>query len=50
MLKYLLYADPLFPYLPETIELKEIIYPIGKQSPSLIFLANRAEAIVMLAT
>ncbi len=32
VIKNSLYADPLVPYLPELIERKHLIYPVGKQA------------------
>lgn len=44
-----LYADPLVPYLPELIERKNIIYPIGYEKLSFITLDDSAEALARLA-
>jgi NAD(P)H dehydrogenase (quinone) len=44
-----LYADPLVPYLPELIERKALIYPVGKQAMSFISLADSAEAMATMA-
>ena len=44
-----LYADPLVPYLPELIERKGLIYPVGKQSMSFITLNDSAEAMAAMA-
>ena len=44
-----LYADPLVPYLPELIERKGLIYPIGNQELSFISLEDSAEAMAMMA-
>lgn len=49
IVKNSLYADPLVPYLPELIERKNIIYPIGEEKLSFISLADSAEAIAKLA-
>lgn len=49
IVKNSLYADPLVPYLPELIERKNIIYPIGEKKLSFISLADSAEAIAHLA-
>ena len=48
IVKNSLYADPLVPYLPELIERKNIIYPIGEKKLSFISLADSAEAIAHL--
>ena len=44
-----LYADPLVPYLPELIERKGLIYPVGKQAMSFITLEDSAEAMATMA-
>lgn len=44
-----LYADPLVPYLPELIERKSLIYPVGKQSMSFITINDSAEAMAAMA-
>lgn len=44
-----LYADPLVPYLPELIERKGLIYPIGDQEMSFISLEDSAEAMADMA-
>lgn len=44
-----LYADPLVPYLPELIERKGLIYPVGKQAMSFITLDDSAEAMATMA-
>lgn len=44
-----LYADPLVPYLPELIERKGLIYPVGKQAMSFITLEESAEAMATMA-
>lgn len=44
-----LYADPLVPYLPELIERKGLIYPVGKQAMSFISLEDSAEAMTTMA-
>lgn len=49
IVKNSLYADPLVPYLPELIERKNIIYPIGEEKLSFISLADSAEASAKLA-
>ena len=43
-----LYADPLVPYLPELIERKGLIYPVGKQAMSFITLEDSAEAMAVV--
>lgn len=48
--KNVLYADPLVPYLPELIERRGLIYPVGKQKLSFISLEDSAEAIATMAT
>jgi uncharacterized protein YbjT (DUF2867 family) len=45
-----LYADPLVPYIPELIERKHIIYPMGDQSLSFISLQDSAKAFAKVAT
>lgn len=49
IVKNALYADPLVPYLPELINRKKIIYPIGEETLSFISLDNSAEALTKLA-
>ena len=49
IVKNALYADPLVPYLPELIERKNIIYPIGQEKLSFISLDDSAEALVQVA-
>lgn len=44
-----LYADPLVPYLPELIERKHLIYPVGDQAMSFITQDDSAESIAKLA-
>lgn len=44
-----LYADPLVPYLPELIERKGLIYPVGDQEMSFITLEDSAEAMAKMA-
>lgn len=44
-----LYADPLVPYLPELIERKGLIYPVGSQKMSFISLEDSAEAMAKMA-
>lgn len=44
-----LYADPLVPYLPELIERKGLIYPVGDQEMSFITLEDSAEAMAKIA-
>lgn len=44
-----LYADPLVPYLPELIERKGLIYPVGKEEMSFISLEDSAEAMATMA-
>ncbi len=43
-----LYADPLVPYLPELIERKGLIYPVGKEPMSFISLEDSAEAMATM--
>lgn len=50
VIKNALYADPLVPYLPELIERKALIYPVGQQAMSFITSADSANAIATLAT
>ena len=50
VVKNSLYADPLVPYLPELIERKQLIYPVGDQAMSFITLDDSAEAIATVAT
>lgn len=47
--KNALYADPLVPYLPELIERKGLIYPVGDQAMSFITLDDSAEAMAVMA-
>lgn len=49
VLKNALYADPLVPYLPELIERKGLIYPVGNQKMSFISYDDSAEAIAQVA-
>lgn len=49
VVKNALYADPLIPYLPELIQRKHLIYPVGNESLAFISLQNSAEAIATLA-
>lgn len=49
IVKNSLYADPLVPYLPELIERRNIIYPIGQEKLSFISLDDSAEALVQVA-
>lgn len=49
VVKNALYADPLVPYLPELIERKKLIYPVGNEALSFISLDDSAEAIAKLA-
>lgn len=44
-----LYADPLVPYLPELIERKGLIYPVGNEKMSFITLEDSAEAMATMA-
>lgn len=44
-----LYADPLVPYLPELIQRKGLIYPVGNQPMSFISIEDSAEAIATMA-
>lgn len=50
ILKNALYADPLVPYLPELIQRKGLIYPVGRQAMSFITLKDSAEAFACAAT
>jgi NAD(P)H dehydrogenase (quinone) len=50
ILKNALYADPLVPYLPELIERKGLIYPVGRQAMSFITIKDSAEAFACAAT
>ncbi|WP_125711795.1 SDR family oxidoreductase [Companilactobacillus kedongensis] len=50
IIKNALYADPLIPYLPELIERKNVIYPVGKEALSFISLEDSAEAFAKVAT
>ncbi|MFD1418653.1 SDR family oxidoreductase [Companilactobacillus keshanensis] len=45
-----LYADPLVSYLPELIELKNVIYPMGNKALSFISLEDSAKAFAKVAT
>ncbi|MDV7718967.1 NAD(P)H-binding protein [Pediococcus ethanolidurans] len=49
VIKNSLYADPLIPYLPELIERKHLIYPVGNERLSFITQKDSAEAIANLA-
>lgn len=49
ILRNALYADPLVPYLPELIERKNVIYPMGDASLSFISLAESAAAFAQVA-
>lgn len=49
VIKNSLYADPLVPYLPELIERRHLIYPVGAQAMSFITQDDSAEAIAKLA-
>ncbi|MGF2942702.1 NmrA family NAD(P)-binding protein [Enterococcus xiangfangensis] len=49
VIKNSLYADPLVPYLPELIERKNLIYPVGNEALSFIAQEDSAEAIAQLA-
>lgn len=49
MVRNALYADPLMPYLPELIERKALIYPVGDQAMNFITLNDSATAIAHLA-
>ncbi|WP_143462507.1 SDR family oxidoreductase [Levilactobacillus enshiensis] len=49
ILRNALYADPLVPYLPELIERKNVIYPLGDASLSFISLAESAAAFAQVA-
>ncbi len=49
VIKNSLYADPLVPYLPELIERRNIIYPVGDQAMSFITRDDSAEAIANVA-
>ncbi|WP_334329919.1 SDR family oxidoreductase [Companilactobacillus sp. HBUAS59699] len=50
IIKNALYADPLVPYLPELIERKNVIYPVGKEALSFISLEDSAKAFAKVAT
>ncbi|MFD1418481.1 NAD(P)H-binding protein [Companilactobacillus keshanensis] len=50
IIKNSLYADPLIPYLPELIERKNVIYPIGKEALTFISLEDSAQAFAKVAT
>lgn len=45
-----LYADPLKPYLPELIERKNVIYPVGDKKLTFIGLDDSAKAFAKVAT
>lgn len=45
-----LYADPLVPYLPELIERKNVVYPMGDEKLSFISLDDSAQAFAKVAT
>lgn len=47
--KNVLYADPLVPYLPELIQRRAIIYPVGKARLSFITIHDSAEAMSQMA-
>lgn len=49
IIKNAMYADPLVPYLPELIERKAVIYPMGNAKISFVSREDSAEAIVKLA-
>lgn len=49
IVKNSLYADPLVPYLPELIERKQVIYPVGDAALAFITQADSAEVIAKLA-
>ncbi|MCY7232630.1 NAD(P)-dependent oxidoreductase [Streptococcus anginosus] len=49
IIKNAMYADPLVPYLPELIERKAVIYPMGNSKMSFISREDSAVAIVKLA-
>ena len=49
IIKNAMYADPLVPYLPELIERKAVIYPMGNSEMSFISREDSAVAIVKLA-
>lgn len=49
IIKNAMYADPLVPYLPELIERKAVIYPMGNAKMSFVPQEDSAEAIVKLA-
>lgn len=49
ILRNALYADPLVPYLPELIERRNVIYPMGDASLSFISLADSAAAFAKVA-
>ncbi|HIW71330.1 MAG TPA: SDR family oxidoreductase [Candidatus Levilactobacillus faecigallinarum] len=49
ILRNALYADPLVPYLPELIERKNVIYPMGDAALSFISLAESAAAFAKVA-
>lgn len=48
IIKNALYADPLVPYLPELIERKNVIYPVGKQALTFISLEDRPKHLLKL--
>ncbi|MFC6259399.1 SDR family oxidoreductase [Levilactobacillus fujinensis] len=49
ILRNALYADPLVPYLPELIERRNVIYPLGDASLSFISLEESAAAFAQVA-
>ncbi|ALB28577.1 SDR family oxidoreductase [Companilactobacillus heilongjiangensis] len=49
IVKNALYADPLVPYLPELIELKNVIYPMKDQALSFISLEDSSKAFAKVA-
>ncbi|APX73188.1 SDR family oxidoreductase [Companilactobacillus allii] len=49
IIKNALYADPLIPYLPELIERKNVIYPVGNEALSFISLEDSAKAFAKVA-
>lgn len=49
VVKNSLYADPLVPYLPELIQRRNVIYPVGDQAMSFISRQDSAEAIANVA-
>ncbi|KRK65761.1 oxidoreductase [Companilactobacillus tucceti DSM 20183] len=50
IIKNALYADPLVPYLPELVERKNVIYPVGNQALTFISLEDSAKAFAKVAT